>query len=48
MVYLGYQLSIKNWVGLLEIMVIYSNFKAFLKYRVKPYVRYKRTKRNEH
>lgn len=46
--YLGYQLSIKNWVGLLEIMVIYSNFKAFMKYRAKPYVRYKRTKRNKH
>lgn len=39
--YLCFQLSIKNWAGLLELLVIYSNFKAFIKYRVKPYVRYK-------
>lgn len=31
--YLAYQISIKNWAGLLEILVILSNFISFLKYR---------------
>ena len=31
--YLAYQISIKNWAGLLEILVILSNFFSFLKYR---------------
>lgn len=31
--YLAYQISIKNWAGLLEILVIISNFAAFIKYR---------------
>lgn len=43
--YLCFQLSIKNWVGLLELLVIYSNFKAFIKYRVKSY---RHDKRNKH
>ncbi|MBE6467962.1 MAG: YgjV family protein [Alphaproteobacteria bacterium] len=30
---LAYQISIKNWAGLLEIFVIFSNFIAFLKYK---------------
>lgn len=33
-IYLAYQLIIKNWAGLAELIVIYSNFKAFMKYRV--------------
>lgn len=31
--YLAYQISIKNWSGLLEILVILSNLFSFLKYR---------------
>lgn len=31
--YLTYQISIKNWAGLLEILLILSNFFSFLKYR---------------
>ena len=31
--FLLYQISIKNWAGLLEIFVILSNFAAYLKYR---------------
>lgn len=31
--YLLYQISIKNWAGLIEIAVIYSNFAAYLKYK---------------
>ena len=31
--FLAYQISIKNWAGLLEILVIISNFVAFIKYR---------------
>ena len=31
--YLAYQISIKNWAGLLEIFVILSNLFSFLKYR---------------
>ena len=31
--YLAYQISIKNWAGLLEILLILSNFLSFLKYR---------------
>ena len=31
--YLAYQISIKNWAGLLEIFVILSNFFSFLKYK---------------
>ncbi|MBQ9035213.1 MAG: YgjV family protein [Alphaproteobacteria bacterium] len=31
--YLAYQISIKNWAGLLEILVILSNLFSFLKYR---------------
>ena len=31
--YLAYQISIKNWAGLLEILVILSNFFSFLKYK---------------
>lgn len=34
-VYLSYQISIKNWAGLIELAVIYSNFAAYLKYRNK-------------
>ena len=33
MLYLGYQISIKNWVGLLEILVILSNIISFKKYK---------------
>ena len=33
--FLGYQISIKNWAGLLEILVIISNFASFLKYKKK-------------
>ena len=32
-IYLGYQLSIKNWAGLLEIFVILSNYLSFKKYK---------------
>ena len=31
--YLIYQISIKNWAGLIELAVIYSNFAAYLKYK---------------
>jgi len=31
--YLSYQISIKNWAGMLEIFVILSNFLSYLKYR---------------
>lgn len=31
--YLAYQISIKNWAGLLEIVVILSNLLSYLKYR---------------
>ncbi|MBO7483904.1 MAG: YgjV family protein [Alphaproteobacteria bacterium] len=31
--YLAYQISIKNWAGLLEIFLILSNFLSFFKYR---------------
>ena len=31
--FLIYQISIKNWAGLLEIIVMLSNFGAYLKYR---------------
>lgn len=31
--FLAYQISIKNWAGLLEILVILSNFFSFLKYK---------------
>ena len=31
--YLAYQISIKNWAGLLEILVILSNLFSFLKYK---------------
>ena len=31
--FLAYQISIKNWAGLLEILVILSNFISFLKYK---------------
>ena len=31
-IFLAYQISIKNWAGLLEILVILSNLFAFLKY----------------
>ena len=31
--YLEYQISIKNWVGLLEILVILSNIISFRKYK---------------
>ncbi len=31
--YLAYQISIRNWAGLLEIFVILSNFISFWKYR---------------
>ena len=31
--YLAYQISIKNWAGLLEIMVIVSNVVAYMKYK---------------
>lgn len=34
-IYLLYQISIKNWVGLIEILVILSNFASYLKYRKK-------------
>ncbi len=33
--FLAYQLSIKNWAGLLEILVLISNFTAYFKYRRK-------------
>lgn len=32
-VFLAYQISIKNWAGLLEILVIISNLFSYLKYR---------------
>ena len=32
-IFLAYQISIKNWAGLLEILVILSNLFSFLKYR---------------
>lgn len=35
-IYLAYQISIKNWAGLLEILVILSNLFAFLKYKKSP------------
>lgn len=31
--YLAYLISIKNWVGLLEILVIFSNLFSYLKYK---------------
>lgn len=31
--YLAYQISIKNWAGLLEILVILSNFMSFIKHK---------------
>lgn len=31
--FLAYQISIRNWAGLLEILVIVSNFLSFWKYR---------------
>ena len=34
-IYLAYQISIKNWAGLIEIFVIISNFTAFFKNRDK-------------
>lgn len=34
-VYLSYQISIRNWAGLIEIFVIISNFVAFWKYKHK-------------
>ena len=34
--YLAYQISIKNWAGLIELAVIYSNFAAYLKYKNQP------------
>jgi hypothetical protein len=33
--YLFYQISIKNWAGLIEILVILSNALSYLKYKVK-------------
>lgn len=33
--YLGYQISIQNWAGLLEITVIISNILSFIKYKKK-------------
>lgn len=33
--YLSYQISIKNWAGLLEIFVLMSNILSFIKYRKK-------------
>jgi len=32
--FLGYQISIKNWAGLIEILVILSNALSYLKYKV--------------
>ena len=32
--YLAYQISIRNWAGLIEIAVIYSNFAAYWKYKI--------------
>ena len=32
-IYTGFQISIKNWAGLLEIFVISSNISSYLKYR---------------
>ena len=32
-IFLAYQISIKNWAGLLEILVILSNLFSFLKYK---------------
>lgn len=32
---LAYQISIRNWAGLLELLVIFSNLLAYLKYRKK-------------
>jgi len=37
-----YQVSIKNWAGLLELLVMYSNFAAYLKYRVSKVKKYKK------
>ncbi|MBP5615380.1 MAG: YgjV family protein [Alphaproteobacteria bacterium] len=34
-IFLCYQISIKNWAGLIEILVILSNLAAYLKYRNK-------------
>ena len=31
-IYLAYQISIKNWAGLIEILVLISNFAAYIKY----------------
>lgn len=31
--YLLYQISIKNWAGLIELAVLYSNFAAYIKYK---------------
>ena len=35
LVFLTYQISIKNWAGLLEIFALLSNFCSFIKYRKK-------------
>jgi len=35
--FLAYQISIKNWAGLLEIFSLFSNFSSFIKYRKKKY-----------
>ena len=35
--FLAYQISIKNWAGLLEIFSLFSNFFSFIKYRKKKY-----------
>ncbi|MBP5344000.1 MAG: YgjV family protein [Alphaproteobacteria bacterium] len=46
-IFLVYQISIKNWAGLLEIFVTFSSFGAYLKYRrtkKKPHT----TKRRKH
>lgn len=32
-IYIGFQISIKNWAGFLEIFVISSNISSYLKYR---------------
>ena len=32
-IFLTYQISIKNWAGLLELFVMFSNFASYLKYR---------------
>lgn len=35
--FLTYQLTIKNWAGLLEILVLVSNFTSYFRYRKKGY-----------